>query len=406
MVSLGSMTEHKSATPDDSEEIRGPHLWLNWQAMLIGQPARSQSTDSEADIAIRPLWEEHALYSDSTLAGELELGPYEVLITLAGGGEVGLARQQLVLRHRDHLAVAPVEPLPEDAEPDLRGWTGGDIADQMAALLALATARRMRSGGVVRQGFEPGDPLGRPLAMTHRPPELVGPGRVPMLPGVTDRRNIEESAGLLDRYKELDAASAVALTRAAGQYADALWWADGDPRIAWIKLVGALEAAANHWDKSKDGDEPEALLRRHRPRLFKKLEKIDATAVTVVAKDLKGTFKAEAKLLDFTLAHLPPPPPTRPSPAHQIDFDDLEPALRSIYEWRSRDLHDGIPFPWPLCRPPDEVDGYYCERFPASAMQGSGGSWSRDDLPMNLHVFAYIVGGALRRWWAEQAAGS
>jgi hypothetical protein len=48
--------------------------------------------------------------------------------------------------------------------------------------------------------------------------------------------------------------NAVAIMRAAHQYTDALWWADLDPRVAWIKLFGALEAGADRWDASTQPD--------------------------------------------------------------------------------------------------------------------------------------------------------
>src|ERR1700754_2130677 len=121
------------ATTEDV--VRGPHLWLNWQAMLAGQPARTTSRN-DALLLISPLWEERALYSDADISGELEFGPYELLMTMSGGGRIGRPRQQLVLRHHDHLLIAaPPTGIPES---DVTIWTGGDLGDQFAALLALA----------------------------------------------------------------------------------------------------------------------------------------------------------------------------------------------------------------------------------------------------------------------------
>jgi hypothetical protein len=172
---------HSDATPaPEADTIRGPRLWLNWQGMLAGQPARTSSHGES--IVVHPIWEEWALYSDADVTGELELGPYKLLMTLAGSGRVGRPAQTLVLRSDDHLLEAPSGVI-HDA-PDVRGWTGGDLGDQMAAVLALALGRRLRSGGVVRQGFVPGDPLGRPFAPSHRAPALVDPARAPMLPGI------------------------------------------------------------------------------------------------------------------------------------------------------------------------------------------------------------------------------
>jgi hypothetical protein len=266
--------------------------------MLIGQPARSSSKDES--ILIHPLWEEHALYSDADITGEVEFGPYALLMTLAGSGRVGRASQTLVFRHRDHLIEEPPGRMRD--ELDLGGWTGGDIGDQAAAVLSLALARRVHSGGVVRQGFEPGDPLGRPFAPTHRAPVLAEPARVSMLPCIAEAIMVQEAGPRLELYGRLTGPDAIALTRAAGQYADALWWADADPRISWIKLVGALEVAANQWDRAQNDDDPVELLKRHRGALYGKLKKIDVRAIDVVAQSLASMLNAQRKLLAFTFA--------------------------------------------------------------------------------------------------------
>jgi hypothetical protein len=386
-------------TDDSPQHYLGPHLWLNWQGVLVGQPARtkSESTQIGSVSPIRPLWEEYALYSDADVSGEVEFGPYALLMTLARSGRVGRALQTLVFRQRDHLIDG--SPGHIRRELDLGGWTGGDIGDQAAALLSLALGRRIRSGGVVRQGFEPGDPLGRPFAPRHRAPMLTEPVRAPMLPGIAEPAMVQEAGPRLERYGKLTGPDAIALTRAAGQYADALWWADADPRISWIKLVGAVEVAANRWDSAQNADDPVALLKRHRGQLYGKLKKIDMRAVDVVAQSLAGLLNAEHKFLAFTLRHAPGPPDRRPVGAALVDFGNLEPALGQIYNWRSRDLHDGIPFPAPLCEPPMGHEDPPYERFPALGISGGGGYWPADELPMYLHTFAYIVAGALRNWW-------
>jgi hypothetical protein len=72
-----------------------------------------------------------------------------------------------------------------------------------------------------------------------------------------------------------------------------------------MKLVGAAEAGANRWDQAGTSGDPVALLERHRPKLAQQLAKIDVKALNVVAKDLKGTQKAERKFLDF-MCRFPP----------------------------------------------------------------------------------------------------
>jgi hypothetical protein len=46
------------------------------------------------------------------------------------------------------------------------------------------------------------------------------------------------------------------------------------------------------------------------------------------------------------------------------------------------------------------------EKIHSFGVAGQGAVWTEDDLPMHLHTFAYIAGGAIRRWWAEMAASA
>jgi hypothetical protein len=60
-----------------------------------------------------------------------------------------------------------------------------------------------------------------------------------------------------------------------------------------------------------------------------------------------------------------------------------------------------------MCSPPwTDDDGTPAEAMFSSGV-GSGDSfWSRSELPMEMHVYAYIVGHALREWWKQLASGS
>ena len=103
------------------------------------------------------------------------------------------------------------------------------------------------------------------------------------------------------------------------------------------------------------------------------------------------------------MAHLPPPPPTRPVEQGQIAWDDTEMrrAFRVIYGHRSRALHDGIPFPAPLCRPVAHIhaNGVVSERPLFIRASDMGGTWLAKDVPMFLHIFEYIARHAIVKWW-------
>ena len=362
-------------------------------------------SSEEASIVLRPLWSEEALYSDAVLDGALQdCGPYELLPMHDRSARLGQPAQQVIFRHYDHMIGRAADRDERTPSLDLRGWTGGDIGDQMASVLSLALGRRLRSGGTVRFCLSSGDPLGLPCSRDRRPPQMQEPGyRGTLLPGISDPASLSAARDLLLAYSKLNAVEATALTRAAAQFADALWWADADPRIAWMKLVGALEAGANHYDAAEEHADPVTLLKRHRGRLYGRLKKAGCEAATaIVAEDLARTFNVEQKLSRFVSAFTPDPPSLRPDVA-RVDFENLESDLALIYEYRSRELHDGVPFPLPLCQAPEEIDGTPAERFAAEWIEGSGGLWPSGDLPMYLHTFAYISGEVLRKWWARLA---
>jgi hypothetical protein len=342
--------------------VRGPEAWLNWQAERAGQPARSTSSTSGALLV--PLWQEYALYSDAELSGDLEIGPYRVMLTLADVPTgVGRAAMQAVVRVREHLGDPLVGEIDWSAE-DVEGYYGGDVADELAALLSLALGCRMRSGGVMRQAFD-NDPLGAPRERAHRAPALAEPVHAPMLPRVADPASLEDAQGLLVGYSTLAGRQAIAVVRAAQPYADALWWADADPRISWIKLVSAIETAANAWHSLTRPD-PVEQLRHLEGRLYAELHDTAPDAIPIVAKRLERQLRATAKFLEFTLAFLPDPPGIRPQGC-SLDWSTLRDALQVIYGHRSRDLHDGVPFPAPLCQPPNsDAGGVPCGAIPES----------------------------------------
>ncbi len=384
----------------DEEPQRGPHAWLNWQALRAGLPARSSSRTHK--VLVAPLWQEFGFYSDSHLVGALQLGPYRLLNALpARIPALGQAELSMVLRAHDHLLDPNFEPI-DLTDQDVNAYAGGDLGDQLASLLALALGRRVRSGGVMRHAFEHA-PEGEPFFAGFRPPALGSPWHAAVLPSIAAGARLDDAEPYLQAYARLQGRDAVALQRAANQYADALWWADADPRSAWIKLFGALEAAADRWDLEAHPDPVDQLKRRH-PGLFERLKRKTPDALPIVAGSLSGVLGAESKMIQFALTHAPDPPAHR-SAFTQLDWNNLEQSLHVLYDHRSRDVHAGIPFPSPLCEPPPkDDDGLPAEVFPALGASSGGASWPSHRLPMYLHTFAYIVGGALRRWWLGKAA--
>jgi len=74
-------------------------------------------------------------------------------------------------------------------------------------------------------------------------------------------------------------------------------------------------------------------------------------------------------------------------------------GLRKIYDWRSKALHGGTPFPEPMCNPPFQQKDACFEKPIGLASQTKGATWVAADTPMCLHIFEYIVRHSLLNWW-------
>jgi hypothetical protein len=385
-------------TDDEDSPFNGPQGWLNWLAQRVGQPAR---TDSQTDGALLvPLWQEYALYSDAAFVDNLDLGPTSVQLAFpADEPQLGHAQLQLVIRVHTHLADPKYDSEAWKVE-DVSVYHGGGLDDEFAALLSLALGRRLRSGGSIRHRMSRDDASGRPFMGWHRAPQLAAPtlGRS-MLPHVGDTANLGDATELMETYSRASGRDAAVVVRAATQYADALWWSDLDPRIAWIKLVGALEIAAERWSTAQ-GITGADRFKRYLGPLYGRLKKYGDEVVNVVAAHLGHHAGAQARFIDFTVRHAATPPGIRPQ-FGAVDWSQLSEALAVIYDWRSHDLHAGVPFPGPMCEPPQsDGAGVFFERFPALAAQQAGGAWPAERLPMYLHLFAFIARQALTSWWA------
>jgi hypothetical protein len=397
--------EAPGVAEDPERAVRGPGGWLNWLAMRAGQPKR---TESHTDGALLiPLWEEYGLYSDSWLTGDLVLGPARFELSFPGeDSRVGQAQMVIVLHVDNHLG-DPVYDAPSPEMEDVGAYHGGGTGDEFASLLSLALGRRLRSGGVIRHRMSGTRPEGRPFYADHRVPGLAAPARgQSILPSIGDSVKIGDAKPLMDRYARVSGGDAVTVVRSANEYADALWWADLDPRIAWIKLVGALEIAAKQWSDAKGLTRLERF-KQYMGKTYKKFKDTHGEEIAdSVAQLWDENAGATARFVEFTTQHAPNPPAARPSPLAQVDWSNLETTLRVIYGHRSRDLHGGLPFPAPMLEAPwPMTEAVPPERFAAIAAGGQGGSWPAASMPMFLHVFAFVARQALTNWWAALPDG-
>jgi hypothetical protein len=384
-----------SREPTSESSEAGPDGWANWRAFLDGHRG-------EAD--------EYAWYSDGTFVGEAlgPLGPYELLNALPVGD--GLA-PRLVLRAEycrlELIAAAGklVDSVADDRFPktDVTLYHGGGLEQELAALVSLAVGVRVRSGGRTRH-FSAGDARGSPIDESAAPYFSPARGRS-LLPFSAGQVDIDSAVELLSPYPRMSGSSAIALVRAARAYQQALWVADSDPTLSWLYLVTAAEVAAKQWAGATGTDVE--WLAEWNPGVAKALLGSPDEVVAAVARQLKGITGALRAFREFVITFLPGPPDQRPPDYFQLNWDreQMRAHLNKVYNWRSKALHESTPMPVPMCIAPYWPNDWSvpAEVPAAEATYGVEGVWNRDDCPMLLWTFEYIVRAALLRWWGELA---
>jgi hypothetical protein len=194
---------------------------------------------------------------------------------------------------------------------------------------------------------------------------------------------------------------AAALVRAARLYQEALWIAEGDPSSCWVMLVSAVETAAA--SRHVESGTAVERLRSVKPDLVSYLEGIRVPGlVERVADEFADTIRATKKFVDFILDFLPEPPTQRPPEWAQVDWDrdNIAKAARTIYKHRSKALHEGTPFPLPMCLDPISISECGLEEKPTgTATTAHGVTWYPIDLPMHLYMFEYLTRQVLLAWW-------
>ncbi|HEX9198160.1 MAG TPA: hypothetical protein VF865_01270 [Acidobacteriaceae bacterium] len=373
---------------------KGPPLYANWQAALHGKKVIVEY--------------EVPLFSDADIMGAVEgaWGPYDVLNPSSTRRPAQRLAPVLILRFADHIADSMEDYVPMDRTDDTL-YHGGTLLDEMTALLSLCLGVRFKPGGVTRV-FRPEwrDPKGHPAGWeTYEDPILPPLVTRPVIPRALGRRSIGRDLPVAS-LPLLSADGATALLRSARAYQDGLWLAESHPEMSWILFVAAIESAAGYWRSEVEA--PVDRLRTSRPDVAAILidaggEKLEGDVAELMAVYMGAT----RKFIDFLQEFLPPPPAVRPPLTSQIPWGgkELEDIFKMVYQYRSRALHGGRPFPAPMCHPPEVVaESEACAERPTGLAIGAlGGTWMTKDLPLFLSTFEYMVRGTLLRWWRSMA---
>ena len=365
--------------------VTGPMSFRNWRRSLTGSPCFGVS--------------EVPLYSDATICGEVRkgIGPYRLLNASPATplDPAVLLVMESFLNPND---------LPAMIETDTSNFTGAWLGDEIAALLALSSGARIIAGDATRN-LHAGEWI---ISGDHDRPTLFPkrPGRQPILPRAVQHTQITPDS--LGQYNALNASAATALVRAARLYRDGLWIAEVEPELTWLLFVSAIEVAAVY--QQIEDIEPLEILRLSKPKLVARLASTPGL-LHEVASALSRELRATNRFLEFSSRFMPAPPDKRPPIGFRLDWtaSTLRRCMQKVYEQRSLALHEGIPFPPPMCGAPVFSEASWdapVETVPGLAASTTGGVWKREDLPISLHTFEYVTRGLLQKWWADLAVNA
>lgn len=382
------------------DELVAPFAYKNWKANLGGQP-----------------WlriEEYPLYSDANGFGQIpsELGPYRLIRLIRRPNQCGLAQQSLVFRfiYHNEENVSPATTEGTWSETYHGGWP----VDEIVALVSLTLGVRLKAGDMSRKIVREADPIGTPTAYGFRGEPVIpwGNSRL-VLPNICGPHSPipagNENYTIISTLPTLDPSDATALIRAARLYQDAIWIAESETSLAWVMLVSAIETAACQW-RTADDDPLEAIKALDSDLFDLLRDSGNHDLVQKVARRAAKTLKSTKRFIDFGLEFLPPPPPLRPnleSEQHRWSRRKLRKSLRDIYGYRSTALHDGRPFPAPMCVAPLKSDGNSRQEVPTwRNFSTRNSTWLAEDIPMFLHTFEYFVRQSLLKWWKSMVPES
>jgi hypothetical protein len=360
----------------------------NWQAFNEGLPWLASA--------------EYPFFTDAWVTGEINLGPYSFMNTVAASMNRAI-KPGIVLRYAMHREW----DYPDFRHTDVATYHGGSAPEELAALASLCLGVRFRAGRSTRR-FEPrGDPKGHPEEIGDQIEPYFKCSTPPMIPGATSGQHAIEGVRLLPTLLTMSATKVNALIRAARLYQDALWLCESEPELSWLLLVSATESAAHEWHK--EAEEITERLKSSKPDLFKYLEgHSDQTLLMRIANEFADTLGSTQKFVKFCLTHMPVAPSVRPAKWAQFAWskNKLREALSKVYEYRSRALHDGRPFPAPMCTPPGCLQGWEApsETMTSIGTHQNGSTWLKKDVPFHLHIFEYIARSAILDWWRRSAA--
>lgn len=369
---------------------RGPLLFIRWRA--------TENTPEWETIHEFPLFAS----ADFAYHGHIELGPYTLIGIIQDMTDRNRPALMLRVKTLRDFHLREFDRIDTTSFDD---YHGGDEADELAALISLCLGVRIKAGSATRMFHKGSDPLGTPVGgfdtrdplITHTLPLR----NRPIIPRALDSKNISNAVPFLLTIPSLTEKDASALVRAARMYQEAIWVSETTPELSWILFSSAIETVAAEWrpNRRTQAERSKTELADHGD----KIEECGKTEVVEADAGLLETHRGPTKrFTEFIASFLPEPPPNRPLEYQQVRWERnlLKSSMKKIYDYRSRALHDGTPFPYPMCEPPFKVPNEDYSEIPQGlGTSAKGGTWVLKDTPMLLHTYEYIVRNAILKWW-------
>ncbi|PTO92380.1 hypothetical protein [Vibrio splendidus] len=341
---------------------------------------------------------EFPMYSDITVTAELleGMGPLSFHNSLPfRQAKLGDVVIPVVVRVGFYLK--PISP--SFSKSSYSHYHGGWLPDEIAALMSLTLGARFYAGDSIRE-FDSysNDPLGKPcFGNLVQPPVSNIPTHRRVLPEVCKIKDLRDLQ-FFENFGKLNPEIAEKVIKCTRQYQNALWVAESNPELCWLLLISAIEIAANEWAHNEQSEAYN--LKNSYPELFDKLVKNgDDDLLNFTAETFGPITKATAKFLKFCKYFCPESLTQENSYGFKYTSTKLSNALRTIYNHRSQALHGGIPFPAPMCVPPDDHKlGEYRQVPNQLGVYMKGATWVGSDIPMNLHLFHFLTRKILMEW--------
>lgn len=382
--------------PEDDAN-KGPFLFESWRARISRKELKNNY--------------EFPIYSDVSSLSKVPPGQYGPCLFLDPGHQPnpeGDFHPVLNVRYWDYFESLGTEV----SGTDTKSFHGGGPSDEVAALVSLMLGIRTKPGPITKTFSGQGGSGERPIRRQekHCFPRIDSECQV--IPNaVAGGPRAFEGIELFDEFFKFDATDANALMKSARSYQKALLVSEDDPTLSWLFLVTAIEGAAKcSINAGKDSLE---LYSEMEPEFSEKLRRLCPNALEMISDKYAELSRNTWKFIEFMMKYHPSAPDKRPKCWAQLDWtkDSLNRDFKTIYKHRSVTLHEGTPFPDPMCMKPPKT-GSCCWETPIPYRNTNpnikkppstslGGKWSDKDLPMFLNTFEYIARKSLLKWWGE-----